>query len=71
MTDNKKKTMFDFFLAFMDSSSHRSSGKKDGNQVENQDEPFVQVKNQLMLDIQVAIRLEEQMLTLLNMTTEG
>ncbi|CAF1470079.1 unnamed protein product [Adineta steineri] len=56
--------------AFMDSSSHRPSGKKDGNQVENQEEPFVQVKNQLMLDIQVAIRLEEQMLTLLNMTTE-
>ncbi|CAF1018673.1 unnamed protein product [Adineta ricciae] len=53
--------------AFVNSPSERPSTKKDS---ENQEEPYIQVKKQLMLDIQVATRLEEQMVTLLNMTTE-
>ncbi|CAF2378472.1 unnamed protein product [Rotaria sp. Silwood2] len=56
--------------AFTDNVTRAQSAKKRTNQTDNQDETYVDVKNQTMLDIQVALRLEDQMLTLLNMTTE-
>ncbi|CAF1157364.1 unnamed protein product [Rotaria sordida] len=56
--------------AFADNLTRAQPAKKRTNQTENPDEPYVDVKNQTMLDIQVALRLEDQMLTLLNMTTE-
>ncbi|CAF4533134.1 unnamed protein product [Rotaria sp. Silwood1] len=56
--------------AFTDNATRAQSARKRTNQADNSDETLVDVKNQIMLDIQVALRLEDQMLTLLNMTTE-
>ncbi|CAF4801062.1 unnamed protein product [Rotaria socialis] len=56
--------------AFTDNSTRAPSAKRRAAQDDNDNDAYVDVKNQIMLDIQVALRLEDQLSTLLNMTTE-